>query len=83
MFNKIFETIAEKQLHENAINRFSRKLNYRHYEKIGAIVKFPNGTRGLDMVKVGASNLKRSAIMLGVEYPAAAIIGTVLGSKRS
>ena len=69
MFNKIFETIAEKQLHENAINRFSRKLNYRHYEKIGAIVKFPN--------------LKRSAIMLGVVYPAAAIIGTVLGSKRS
>lgn len=83
MFDKIFETIAEKQLHENAIDRLNDKLNYRHYKKIGAIVTFPNGTEGLDMVKVGASNLKRSAIMFGVVYPAAAIIGHVLGSRNS
>lgn len=83
MFDKMFEAIARKQLQENAIDRFNRKLNRRHYEKIGAIVKFPNGTEGVDMVKVGASNLKRMAFMCGVVYPAAAIIGHVLGSRDS
>lgn len=62
MFDKMFEAIARKQLQENAVDRFFRKLNNRHYRKIGAIVKFPNGTEGFDVVKAHAWTHKAFAL---------------------
>jgi len=79
MLDKVFEAIARKQLHENAFNRFNKKLDNYHLRRIGAIVKFPNGTEGVDMVKVGASNLKRSVVFNAVVI-AAAIAAGKLGS---
>lgn len=83
MFNKMFEAIARKQLTENAFTRFSRGLNNRHLEKLGIITTCANGVKGLDVVKLQAHNLKRSALMLGVVFPAAAVIGNVLGGLHS
>lgn len=76
MFDKMFETIARKQLQENAFTRFNRMLNNRRYEKLGAIVTFPNGTRGLDIVKVQADSLKK-----GVLFTAATIGAGIIAGK--
>lgn len=38
---------------------------------------------GFDIVKYHARTLKKGALMLGVVYPAAAIIGNVLGNMNS
>ncbi len=83
MSNKIFETIARKQLTENAFDRWCGKIAYHKFDKIGAIKKFSDGTEIVDLVKVRAHNLKKGALMLGVVYPAAAIIGNVLGNMNS
>jgi len=81
MFDKMFEAIARNRLQENAIGRLSEKLSDRHYRKIGAIVKLPNGTDGLDMVKVSASNLKRN-VLFSVVTIGAAIAAGKLGSMN-
>ncbi len=83
MFNKTFETIARKQLTENAFDRWCMKRQYVKADKLGCIVRFPNGTEGFDIVKYHVHNLKKGAFMLGVVYPAAAIIGHVLGNMNS
>lgn len=79
MFDKMFEAIARKQLQENAFTRFNRMLNNRRYEKLGAIVTFPNGTQGLDIVKVHADCLKKN-VLFNVAAIGAAIIAGKLGS---
>jgi hypothetical protein len=76
MLDKLFETIARKQLQDNAIKKLGRKLDYRYYKAIGAIVKFPNGKEGLDVVKLNAANTKRSAIFT------AATVGIGLAAGR-
>ena len=42
-----------------------------------------NGMEGIDIVKYHAHTLKKGALMLGIIYPAAAIIGNVLGNMDS
>lgn len=80
MCNKIFEKLAEKQLTTvSPLTKLGNAISYRHFEKIGAIVKFNDGTEGLDMVKVRANTLKGKALYFGVVIPAAAIIGRTLG----
>lgn len=81
MFDKIFEAIARKQLQENAFTRFNRMLNGRRYEKLGAIVRFPNGTEGLDIVKVHADNLKKGVLFTAATIGAGIIAGK-LGSMN-
>lgn len=83
MFDKMFETIARKQLTENAFDRWCKKRNYQRWSKIGAIKRHPSGYETVDIVKVHAHDLKGQALMLGVVYPAAAIIGSVLGNMNS
>lgn len=83
MLNKMFESIARKQLTENAFDRWCWNRHYRMADKIGAITRFADGTEACDMIKVRAHGLKKSALMLGVFYPTAAIIGHVLGNVNS
>lgn len=82
MFDKMFEAIARKQLEENAIDKFFREMNNRHLEKIGAIVEFPNGTKGYDIVKAHAIGLKRNVLLTAVCI-GAGIIGNKLGGMNS
>lgn len=83
MFDKMLKSIVRKQLTENALTRLNGKIANRHYEKIGAIIRFPDGTEGVDMDIVGVSNLKRSIFYMGVVVPTAAILGNVLGNMSS
>lgn len=83
MFNKIFEKMAEKQLTTvTPLNRLSNAMFDHHCNKIGAVKILSDGSKGIDMVKVRASGLKREALYFGVVIPAAAIIGNVLGKHQ-
>ncbi len=83
MFDKMFETIARKQLTENAFDRWCKKRQYQRADKLGAIIRYSNGIEGYDILKVRKHDLKMKALMMGVVYPAAAIIGHVLGNMNS
>lgn len=82
MFDKFFEGVALKQLQENAFDRWMRERNDRFYRKKGWITTYPNGTEGFNVVKAHAHNLKVNALMLGVVYPGAAILGIVLSKMN-
>lgn len=83
MFDKMFRAVAIKQLKGNAFDRWCDKMLYRKADKLGCIVRYPNGTEGFDIIKYRTHELKKGALMLGVVYPAAAIIGNVLGNMNS
>lgn len=82
MLNKMFEAIARKQLKENAFDRLRGKQMYRLADKIGAVVKYSDGSEGIDMLKMKTHNLKTQVFMCGIVIPAAAIIGNVCGNIR-
>ena len=83
MFDNMFKKVARWQLTEHAWDLAKRARLDRYYRKKGYIVKFPNGIEGFDIVSYQADKLKKSFVMLGVVYPAAAIIGHILGNMNS
>ena len=83
MFDKMFEEMARRELTENAFSRWCKKRDYKEAKKIGAVVTFPDGTEGIDVVKVHAHTLKQLTFEWLVIMPASAIIGHVLGNMTS